>query len=216
MKDAIPVALAKLRTYYSRTSNAGGLLYNLGTILNPQIKLSMYSSDEWGFNYFEEYRKDFLRYYKEHYERREKPGEACKRFEQIHDPLRRKLQFVSSDEELFSLLAYDADYIEEVDRFSALHSGEDRTQNEAALYIREKTVERKYLPLEWWKLYSHHFPVLSEMAKDILAIPIASVDVERCFSKARDILPYRRNRLAAGTIRGTCYATCGLTIILLT
>jgi len=33
------------------------------------------------------------------------------------------------------------------------------------------------------------------MARDILSIPVTSVPVERLFNSARDMLPYRRNRM---------------------
>ena len=33
------------------------------------------------------------------------------------------------------------------------------------------------------------------MVRDILSIPLTSVAVERVFSSARDILPYRQNRM---------------------
>ncbi len=43
-------------------------------------------------------------------------------------------------------------------------------------------------------------PSLAQMAKDILAIPVAGVGVERIFSIARQICSYQRNRLDAETI----------------
>ena len=39
------------------------------------------------------------------------------------------------------------------------------------------------------------------MARDILAVPIAGVGIEYIFSIARDVIPYRRNRLKGSTIR---------------
>jgi len=38
------------------------------------------------------------------------------------------------------------------------------------------------------------------MARDILAVQGGSVGVERVFSTARDIIPYRRSRLKSSTI----------------
>jgi len=41
------------------------------------------------------------------------------------------------------------------------------------------------------------FPSLAGMVRDILSIPLISASVERLFSSARDVIPYRRNRLGA-------------------
>ena len=50
--------------------------------------------------------------------------------------------------------------------------------------------------MPWWKANADEFPTLSRMARDILSIPLTSVSVERVFSSARDVIPYRRNRLS--------------------
>jgi len=50
-------------------------------------------------------------------------------------------------------------------------------------------------PLSWCKVHATEYPMLARMARDILSIPLTSVAVERVFSGARDILPYRRNRM---------------------
>ncbi|KZV81577.1 hypothetical protein EXIGLDRAFT_590460, partial [Exidia glandulosa HHB12029] len=45
------------------------------------------------------------------------------------------------------------------------------------------------------------YPRLSRMALDYLVIPATSVDVERVFSRGRQLLPYNRNRLSAESVR---------------
>ena len=45
------------------------------------------------------------------------------------------------------------------------------------------------------------FPSLAGMARDILRILLTSVSVKRLFSSARDVIPYRRNRLGAPMIQ---------------
>ncbi|KZT32444.1 hypothetical protein SISSUDRAFT_994026, partial [Sistotremastrum suecicum HHB10207 ss-3] len=42
-------------------------------------------------------------------------------------------------------------------------------------------------PLGWWKLHEKEFPVIAAMALDYLAIPAASVSVERMFSASRHL-----------------------------
>lgn len=55
--------------------------------------------------------------------------------------------------------------------------------------------------LEWWKTNEPTYPRLSQVAKDILAIPIAQVGVERVFNVAKDVIGSRRHRLSARTIQ---------------
>lgn len=70
--------------------------------------------------------------------------------------------------------------------------------NELEIYLMEK-VERemknelglKYDILAWWKVNCTKFPVLSELAKDILTIPVSTVSSESAFSTGSRILdPY--------------------------
>ncbi|KAG6389441.1 hypothetical protein SASPL_150909 [Salvia splendens] len=50
--------------------------------------------------------------------------------------------------------------------------------------------------LIWWKTYGISYPILSEMAKDIIAIPISSVASESAFSMGGRVLSIFRNSLA--------------------
>ena len=56
---------------------------------------------------------------------------------------------------------------------------------------------------EWWKVNVGRFPNLAGMARDILAVQGGSVGVERVFSMARDVIPYRRLRLKSSTMRSS-------------
>jgi len=56
--------------------------------------------------------------------------------------------------------------------------------------------------LEWWKVHDGTFPNgLARMARDFLAIPGTTVDMEREFSKAGDLVVRKRGRLCSETIR---------------
>ena len=48
------------------------------------------------------------------------------------------------------------------------------------------------------------------MARDVLSILLTSVSVERVFSSARDVIPYRRNRLSPIMIEQLLVAKCWL------
>ena len=57
--------------------------------------------------------------------------------------------------------------------------------------------------LTWWKAHSVEFPVLSQMARDFLAIQATSVASEKTFSVASNTLTKIRNRLHLKTARAT-------------
>ncbi|EMD63973.1 hypothetical protein COCSADRAFT_50538, partial [Bipolaris sorokiniana ND90Pr] len=52
-----------------------------------------------------------------------------------------------------------------------------------------------------WRVNSSTYPHLAKVAKDILAVPIAQVGVERVFNIAKDTIGDRRHRLSAQTIQ---------------
>lgn len=55
--------------------------------------------------------------------------------------------------------------------------------------------------LDYWKDRQYAYPGLAAMARDILAIPAASVGIERVFNSARDICHYRRGQLRPESIQ---------------
>ena len=54
---AIDAATTTLTKYYSRTSGLGGVIYNLGTVLSPEYKLSLYEGKNWGQEFKDEYQQ---------------------------------------------------------------------------------------------------------------------------------------------------------------
>ncbi|KAL0486213.1 hypothetical protein AKO1_001920 [Acrasis kona] len=55
--------------------------------------------------------------------------------------------------------------------------------------------------LRWWSDHQTEYPVMARVARYYLAIPCASVSVERCFSSGRDVLGHRRFSLHAETMK---------------
>ncbi|KAJ6790762.1 Uncharacterized protein M6B38_247925 [Iris pallida] len=49
--------------------------------------------------------------------------------------------------------------------------------------------------LEWWKRHDKRFPVLSNIARDLLMVPVSTVASESCFSASSRMLSDRRSRL---------------------
>ncbi|KZR96742.1 Uncharacterized protein APZ42_008746, partial [Daphnia magna] len=74
--------------------------------------------------------------------------------------------------------------------------GSSKALEELEIYLNEPTLPMEDVrPLEFWRLNSHRFPVLSPIARDIFGIPASSGSVERVFSTATDILSAKRNRI---------------------
>lgn len=55
-------------------------------------------------------------------------------------------------------------------------------------------------PIEWWIAHRSSFPVLSQLALDILAIPAMATDCERSFSQAKLTLTSQRLSMSAETL----------------
>ena len=85
------------------------------------------------------------------------------------------------------------------------YSKDVSSTNEVTDYLHEKIAERQQDPLEYWKTKSTVYPILSRMARDILAVPATSCATERMFSSCRDHLGVRRNRLSEETFRALMF-----------
>ncbi|XP_019153569.1 PREDICTED: zinc finger BED domain-containing protein RICESLEEPER 2-like [Ipomoea nil] len=67
-----------------------------------------------------------------------------------------------------------------------MEAGGSSKQTELQIYLSEKIVEDEenvdFDVLRWWKVNSDRFPILSRMARDVLAVPISTVASESAFS----------------------------------
>ena len=75
------------------------------------------------------------------------------------------------------------------DIFKAL-KGKDinvEDNNEVVLYLQKKQIRLKDNPLKWWSVNKVALPVLAQIARKYLSIPVASVPSERLFSDAEII-----------------------------
>ncbi|XP_055959959.1 zinc finger BED domain-containing protein RICESLEEPER 2-like [Mercurialis annua] len=70
-------------------------------------------------------------------------------------------------------------------------------KSELDLYLGEAVVanEENFDILRWWKLNSERLPVLSKMARDILAVPVSTVASESAFSTGGRVLDDFRSSL---------------------
>ncbi|CAN1337711.1 Putative AC transposase [Linum perenne] len=65
-------------------------------------------------------------------------------------------------------------------------------------YLREEpndTPDPKFNVLDWWILNSHRYPILSQMARDVLVVPISTVSSESAFSTGGRVLDAFRSSL---------------------
>lgn len=76
-----------------------------------------------------------------------------------------------------------------------LESGQQGSKkSELDIYLSETLVEESedFDILRWWRINTERFPVLSKLARDVLAVPISTVASESCFSASGRILdPFR-------------------------
>ena len=86
-----------------------------------------------------------------------------------------------------------------------LSSGDGSTNSKTELdkYLAEDIEEQSsdFDILSWWKCNSARFPVLSKLARDILAIPISTVASESAFSTSGRILDDFRSSLTPMTLQ---------------
>lgn len=90
----------------------------------------------------------------------------------------------NDDEDEFSLLGFS----------STTPMGDELEDFVSRPRIKEK-------PLVYWRRHCDEHPRLAMMARDFFAVPASSASSERCFSKARSLLPYTRNRLCPVRIK---------------
>jgi hypothetical protein len=77
------------------------------------------------------------------------------------------------------------------------NASSNNTKSELDKYLAEETedTEMKIDLLVWWKASEQRFPILSRLARDVLAIPISSVASESAFSTSGRILDDFRSSL---------------------
>ena len=189
IENALLDAQQKLRQYYDCTWDEAGRIYNLATILNPAVKLTIYRNPKLFTPDFEDiYREEFEHYYNTNYAKYSSDRV-------IDTSIGTSVRPESNPSNLDSILYGTS---QETSRLF------DSTSSEPELtrYLDSGVV--KNLPstelLSWWKQHEEDYPGLSKMARDILAIPIASVGSEREFSRARDVNTYRRNQMLGSTL----------------
>ncbi|XP_070005026.1 zinc finger BED domain-containing protein DAYSLEEPER-like [Nicotiana sylvestris] len=82
-------------------------------------------------------------------------------------------------------------------------NGSGGAKSELDKYISEEQepFSEEFDILSWWKTHAPRFPILSELARDVLAIPISSVASECAFSTGGRILDSFRSSLTTKCVQ---------------
>ena len=77
-----------------------------------------------------------------------------------------------------------------------------QSSNELDRYLKDELLPQKEEVdiLEWWKTNVSKYPVLSTMARDILAIPASTVPSESAFSTGGRVVSDYRRSLTPSTV----------------
>lgn len=85
---------------------------------------------------------------------------------------------------------------------------DDEFESDVDLYFKTPVVKHRRSGdddinwvLNWWRSNEADYPIMSQVARDYLAIPASEVDVERLFSTGRDLIGLRRHSLGIDTMR---------------
>ena len=94
------------------------------------------------------------------------------------------------------------DYTESSDSSSSSpHCGPvDDAEREISLFRAAEHIERNEDPLEWWRLNSHRFKTLSQLAHKVLCIQATSTPSERLCSSAGTVVQQKRAALSPKTV----------------
>ncbi|GKB05846.1 zinc finger BED domain-containing protein RICESLEEPER 2-like protein, partial [Tanacetum coccineum] len=95
----------------------------------------------------------------------------------------------------------------EWEEFGDFYKGADVEKcdkSELKMYLEEGLLEghwgTKFNALEWWNVHQLKYPILSKMAKDVLAIPISTVASEATFSAGGRVIDPYRSALKSSTV----------------
>lgn len=156
--------------------------YGTATILDPSLKLSGFAKFKWSRENKIKARQSFDRCYKCYQEQRPR----------ANDLEEKEIATNSVPKESSSV----------PDFYEIINTEEpNEIKDEASIYLKEAVVKSEDKPaFIYWKENAKRFPILASMAKNYLAIPITSVDIERDFSTGRRVIPYTRAKLAPETI----------------
>jgi hypothetical protein len=149
----------------------------VSAILDPRIKLSAFSNEK------EQSAREHIKAIFETYQENSNTSSPTRRT---------SMSNVNTTRQYFTQLRHGAN-LQTSSEISSSASELDR-------YL-ESQIEGEVNPLLWWKSHTVEYPIVSDMAKDYLAIQATSVPSEQAFSVAGNTVTRTRNRLLPETTR---------------
>jgi hypothetical protein len=169
----------KLAAYYSNADGPRGQIYNWATILDPVQRLETYKSPNPDLKLLQSCDSNFHYQYSRRYESLERASS-----------LERPMSTPSGRMSFAALAAFK--------HWQNLKRAIPTKASHLIEYLSSPLSTETDI-LAYWQSQEQHFPGLTLMAKDVLAVPISGVGIERLFSTARQICGYVRNRLKPST-----------------
>ncbi|PPR02389.1 hypothetical protein CVT24_002051 [Panaeolus cyanescens] len=197
IKHAIQAGVDNMVKWYRKTDESS--IYFIAHVLDPVIKLR-YVKSAWESDYveagMEKMKEQFLKY-KRRYDALQSEKNECP----PSSPLPNPPSYSESDNWMEAIIANS-----QADINVSVYSQptiEDELE-EFYRYFNKPGVSRADCkdPIKWWGLHGQEFVILRRMAKDYLAIPAASVLIERAFSMSALTDVPRRGNLLPETFGG--------------
>ncbi|XP_055823973.1 zinc finger BED domain-containing protein RICESLEEPER 1-like [Solanum dulcamara] len=93
-------------------------------------------------------------------------------------------------------------FMKDLKNYKTANGGVD-ARTELDKYFGEETEDdsKEFNILNWWKMNSARFPILAEMARDVLAVPVSSVASESAFSTGGRLLDSFRSSLTPNLVQ---------------
>jgi len=202
IREGLVRAKLKAASFYDKSESPRGLLFGIGTCLNPYCKVNLVR--EWDLNasreteYEKSYKKEFIAYDDLYYA----PINNQARDMSIpRSGLNSRSNHLYSSSHRAVILREALAYIETDSEIEPPKPDVEATDPTGEACPAGTFYEANIL--DWRKVNAGRFPNLARMAREILAVQGSSVGVERVFSMPRDVIPYRRSQLKSSTIRSS-------------
>lgn len=111
--------------------------------------------------------------------------------ENVEEPKEKKTKTTDDNNNVSLLTMYE----EILQENNTKDVNQSQTDQQIQAYLSEPTIPRSESPMDYWRSNKTRFPALASLARKYLSSPCTSVDSERLFSAAANVIDEKRNRL---------------------